>query len=70
MALTVKAAELQEILQWLAEDETYNITSAQRDALADIMIYLARFAAIAGIDIEAAGAQKLVKNAREYPTTR
>ena len=74
MALTVEAAELQEILQWLTQEEAYNITSAQRAALADevadIMIYLARFASIAGIDIDAAVEQKLVKNALKYPPTR
>jgi len=71
MALSVEAAELVEIFQWLTEAESSSLDSAQRQALADeiadVQIYLLRIAHITGVDIESAVENKLEKNARKYP---
>lgn len=71
MALSVEAAELVEIFQWLTEAESVALDNERRGALADeiadVQIYLLRLAAVTGIDIESAVETKLVKNARKYP---
>jgi NTP pyrophosphatase (non-canonical NTP hydrolase) len=71
MALSVEAAELVEIFQWLTEAESATLDAERRQALADeiadVQIYLLRLAYVAGIDIESAVEGKLVKNARKYP---
>jgi len=71
MALSVEAAELQEIFQWMTEAQSRELSASQRTALADeiadVQIYLARIADMANIDIEAAVEKKLVKNAMKYP---
>lgn len=74
MALSVEAAELVEIFQWLTEDESRRLNDVQKgaaaDEVADVLIYLARFAAMAGIDVDAAVASKLARNAVKYPVRR
>jgi len=71
MALSVEAAELQEIFQWMTEAQSRELSASQRialaDEIADVQIYLARIADMANIDIEAAVEKKLVKNAMKYP---
>jgi dCTP diphosphatase len=71
MALSVEAAELVEIFQWLTEAQSRDLSAAQRaalaDEIADVQIYLARLADIAGIDINTAVVAKLEKNALKYP---
>ena len=74
MALSVEAAELVEIFQWLTEAQSQALDASQRSALADeiadVQIYLVRLAAVTGIDIGSAVETKLVKNARKYPPLR
>lgn len=71
MALTVEASELLEIFQWLTEAQSRDLDQKQRaalaDEIADVQIYLARLAAVTGIDIESAVEAKLIKNAIKYP---
>lgn len=73
MALSVEASELVEIFQWSAttgEPETFldgKPHPSVSEEVADIMIYLIRFADIAGIDIETAVLEKISKNAIKYP---
>jgi NTP pyrophosphatase (non-canonical NTP hydrolase) len=70
-ALSVEAAELVEIFQWLTEEHSYDLDDHTRDAvaqeIADVQIYLARIADRLDIDIPRAVAEKLVLNAQKYP---
>jgi NTP pyrophosphatase (non-canonical NTP hydrolase) len=72
MALSVEAAELMEIFQWLdgsaaVADLPSRTREAVADEVADILVYLLRFCAVAGIDPLAAARAKLKKNALKYP---
>jgi NTP pyrophosphatase (non-canonical NTP hydrolase) len=73
MALSVEAAELLELFQWLTPEQSYTVTTipaeAQRvrEELADILLYLVRLADILGVDLDAAVEAKLAVNARKYP---
>ncbi len=71
MALSVEAAELVEIFQWLTESQSKALDATQRqslaDEIADVQIYLLRLADVTGIDIESAVNAKIEKNARKYP---
>ena len=74
MALIVEAGELVEPLQWLSEDETKDLSEAQRQALseeaADVLLYLLRFCDRVGIDLEQAAWAKIAKNAAKYPADK
>lgn len=71
MALSVEAAELVEIFQWLTEAQSADPDDATRAAaaeeIADVQIYLVRLADRLGIDIARAVDEKLAVNARKYP---
>lgn len=73
MALSVEASELVEIFQWLTDAEASSLLQSQtervavEDEVADILLYLLRFADIAAIDVGAAVARKMQKNAQKYP---
>jgi dCTP diphosphatase len=71
MALSVEAAELVEIFQWLTEVESADLDADTRaavaDEIADVQIYLARLADRLDIDIPKAVDDKLAGNARKYP---
>lgn len=71
MALSVEAAELVEIFQWLTETQSADLDASTRAAaaeeIADIQIYLARLADRLNIDIPKAVDDKLALNARKYP---
>jgi len=73
MALTVEAAELMEVFQWMEGHEGMeNLSDKQRLAveheLADVLICLLRFCSVTGIDPLAAAEEKLRHNAEKYPT--
>lgn len=71
MALSVEAAELLEIFQWLTEAQSRDLSTTQRaalaDEIADVQIYLMRLADVTHVDIESAVEQKIIKNAVKYP---
>lgn len=71
MALAVEAAELMEPFQWLGEDASRSpdaaTLAAVRDEMADVLIYLVRLADQLDVDLLAAAADKLERNARKYP---
>lgn len=74
MALSVEAAELVEIFQWLTEDQSRNLTPEQKahaaEEIGDVLIYLVNLADKLGIEpIEAAFA-KMEKNATKYPVEK
>jgi NTP pyrophosphatase (non-canonical NTP hydrolase) len=73
MAISVEAAELQEIFQWLTESESIAITNSEnkmaliKEEIADIFLYLVRISDKLGIDIEDAALNKIKVNALKYP---
>jgi NTP pyrophosphatase (non-canonical NTP hydrolase) len=71
MALSVEAAELVEIFQWLTEAQSADLDARTRVAvaeeIADVQIYLVRLADRLGIDIPQAVNDKMTLNARKYP---
>jgi dCTP diphosphatase len=74
MALSVEAAELQEIFQWLTAEQSAHLDDKQRaqtaEELADVLLYLCRLADVLGIDLATAAQQKLKRNAEKYPAER
>ena len=74
MALTVEAAELLEVFQWLTEEQSRGLEPAARaradEEIADVLLYLVRLADQLGIDPIAAARRKLEKNARKYPADK
>ena len=73
MALTVEAAELLEIFQWLSAEEAQNINNDPilkekvSHELADIMLYLCRLADKTAINLQTAITEKMQLNAQKYP---
>ena len=71
MALSVEAAELLEIFQWLTEAQSRDLSATQRaalaDEIADVQIYLTRLADVTNVNIELAVEQKIIKNTLKYP---
>jgi len=71
MALSVEAAELLEVFQWLTEAQSHALAPEARAAaeqeIADVLLYLVRLADRLGIDPVSAARAKLEANARKYP---
>ena len=68
MALTGEVGELNELFQWLKEDESVKINSDDvRQEIADVFIYILRLADKLDIDIEDAVKEKMIINAKKYP---
>ena len=73
MALSVEAAELLEIFQWMTPDESIAVRNSQsqkqpvEDELGDILNYVLRLADVLDIDLEQAVSNKMEKNALKYP---
>jgi NTP pyrophosphatase (non-canonical NTP hydrolase) len=73
MALTIEAAELMEIFQWLSPAEARRIMKDRVKArevteeLADIFYYLLRLADTLAVDLEQAFWSKMAKNRTKYP---
>ncbi len=74
MALSVEAAELLEHFQWLTEEQSRDLSPAQRTAveeeLADVFIYLVRLADKLDVDLLAAADRKMEINAQKYPLAK
>jgi len=70
-ALSVEAAELLEHFQWLTEEQSRNLPPEKlaevRDEMADVFVYLVRLADKLDVDLLAAAAVKMEKNALKYP---
>ena len=73
MALAGEVGELTEIFQWLTPEESADVmvqaasATRVRDEIADVFAYLLRLADVLDVDLEAALADKIVKNASKYP---
>lgn len=72
-ALSVEAAELVEIFQWLTPEESARVmsdaTAAGRveDEVADVLAYLLQFCDALGIDVLRALAAKIERNETRFP---
>ncbi|MGV9692298.1 nucleotide pyrophosphohydrolase [Streptomyces sp. NPDC003444] len=75
-ALSVEAAELLEIFQWLTPEQAERVMedpeSSHRvaDEVADVLAYLLQFCAVLGIDPLAALAAKIDRNEVRFPAKR
>jgi NTP pyrophosphatase (non-canonical NTP hydrolase) len=75
-ALSIEAAELQEVLLWKSDVEARELVessgghSALSDEIADVLIYALLLCHASGIDPEAAIRVKLKKNAEKYPVEK
>lgn len=71
MGLAGEAGELVAEFQWLTPEEAADLTPEQREAIgaemADVLMYLTRLADVTGIDLMAATAKKLDRNANRFP---
>lgn len=74
MAMTVEAAELLEIFQWLTPEQSLALDDAQRqhlgEELSDVLLYLVQIADHGGVDLDAAVERKLALNAIKHPAKR
>lgn len=73
-ALSVEASELLEIFQWTRGqhdwseiDDDESVRMHVEEEVADILLYLIRFASLAKIDLQQAALDKIQKNAIKYP---
>ena len=74
MALSVEAAELLEVFQWMTEADSRKLDAAQRAAaseeVADVLLYLILLSDELGIDPVAAAKRKMTVNAQKYPVEK
>ncbi|MEW2621515.1 nucleotide pyrophosphohydrolase [Streptomyces sp. NPDC048106] len=72
-ALSVEAAELVEIFQWLTPRESAQVMDDPatahrvRDEVADVLAYLLQFCEVLGVDPLTALAEKIDRNERRFP---
>ena len=72
MALTVEAAQLAEIFQWLTPEQSCAacddpvLQERIADEVADVLLYLMQIAGYTGIDLKRAVGRKLVKNSNKH----
>ena len=75
-SISVEAAELLELFQWSRGQQGWHevadssIRTRIEEELADILLYIIRFADKAGIDLEAIAEKKIASNAAKYPVER
>lgn len=74
MALSGEVGELNEIFQWLSEEESSNLNQNTlqhtKEEVADIAIYLLRICMKLDIDLEEAILSKMKKNELKYPADK
>lgn len=74
MALAGESGELLEHFQWLTEEQSANLDSAKKEAvaleMADILIYLIRLSERLDVDLVDAAYRKLAINGSRYPAER
>jgi len=68
MALTGEVGELNDIFQWLTEEQSNNVDKDEiQQEIADIFIYLLRLSDKLDINLEEAIKEKIEINANKYP---
>jgi dCTP diphosphatase len=74
MALSVEAAELLEVFQWMPDADSRELEPAAREAasqeIADVLLYLIQLSDALGVDPIAAAERKMVANAEKYPVDK
>jgi NTP pyrophosphatase (non-canonical NTP hydrolase) len=74
IALSIEAAELNEIFLWKNADEVSAVETDQRqkiaDELADVLVYALMFAHRNGFDVEKIILDKMKKNGEKYPVEK
>lgn len=76
MAMTGEVGELNELFQWLTEQQSKELVDdpkAKRrvaEELADVLFYLVRTASVMGIDLNQAAVDKLALNEEKYPAEK
>jgi NTP pyrophosphatase (non-canonical NTP hydrolase) len=74
MALTVEAAELLEVFQWITEEDSRRLGATAKDAasqeIGDVLLYLIRLGDALDIDPVAAARRKMIANAQKYPVEK
>lgn len=73
MAVSVEAAELMEVFQWLTPEESADVAAdaealaAVSGEMADVAIYLIRLADVLGVDLAEAVERKIERNEERFP---
>ncbi|WP_303862068.1 MULTISPECIES: nucleotide pyrophosphohydrolase [Bacteria] len=69
VSISIEAAELLELFQWLKEDQSISEDKIDclRDEIADVFIYLLLLSHTYGIDVIEATQKKILKNHQKYP---
>jgi NTP pyrophosphatase (non-canonical NTP hydrolase) len=74
VSLSIEAAELLEIFQWLTPEQSLALDEVKRenlrDEVGDVLIYLVNLCTKLGIDPYEAAFQKMAKNAAKYPVDK
>jgi len=76
MSISIEAAELMELFQWLSLEEAKAVMTAGElrenaiDEIADVMIYALAFCQRNNIDVSDAIKKKMVKNVKKYPAEK
>jgi len=72
--LSVEAAELLELFQWVTEADSRNLEPAAKAAaseeIADVLLYLLLLCDELGVDPVAAAERKMIANAQKYPVEK
>ena len=75
-SISLEAAELLELFQWSRGQRSWDdvmdpaIRMRIEDELADILLYVIRFADKAGIELQAVAERKIAANAAKYPAEK
>jgi NTP pyrophosphatase (non-canonical NTP hydrolase) len=76
MSISIEAAELMELFQWLTVEESVKASKKPvvldkiREEIADVMIYCFNFANVTGIDLTTCIIEKITRNEQKYPITK
>ena len=70
VSISIEAAELLEHFQWKSAAECEAYIAANREAVADVAIYLFEMAELLELDLGAEMIRKLEKNAVKYPVEK
>lgn len=76
MAITGEVGELVSELQWLTDEQVLGVSldpslhDRLTDEVADVLIYLIRFADVCGIDAVSAAHAKIARNEDRYPVDK
>ena len=71
LALSIEAAELNELFLWKKEDESEQVDRAKlREELADVFAYAIMLAGRHGLEVYDIVKEKIAKNAAKYPVEK